>query len=85
MAREKGLRVGRMRLITVWPFPERRVREIAQQVRTIVVPELNLGQIALEVERLAAGKARVISVTHAGGSVHRPEQILQAIEEGARS
>ncbi|MBL8291349.1 MAG: 2-oxoacid:acceptor oxidoreductase subunit alpha [Bryobacterales bacterium] len=84
MAREKGLRVGRMRLITVWPFPERRVREIAQQVRAIVVPELNLGQIALEVERLAAGNARVISVTHAGGSVHRPEQILQAIEEGAR-
>jgi 2-oxoglutarate ferredoxin oxidoreductase subunit alpha len=84
MARQQGLNVGRLRLITVWPFPERRVREIARHVRAIVVPELNLGQIALEVERLAAGNARVLSVTHAGGGVHKPEQILHAIQEGAK-
>ena len=85
MAREKGLKVGRLRLITVWPFPETKVRELARNVRAILVPELNLGQIALEVERLAGGNAKVIGVTHAGGGVHKPEQILKAIEEGARA
>ncbi|MCC6587344.1 MAG: 2-oxoacid:acceptor oxidoreductase subunit alpha [Bryobacterales bacterium] len=85
LAREKGLKVGRLRLITVWPFPETKVRELARKVRAIIVPELNLGQIALEVERLAGGNAKVIGVTHAGGGVHKPEQILKAIEEGARA
>lgn len=85
MARQKGINVGRLRLITVWPFPEARVRKLAQKVRAIIVPELNLGQIALEVERLSAGQARVIPVTHAGGGVHKPDQIIRAIEEGLRS
>ena len=84
MAEEKGLRVGRMRLITVWPFPEARIRQLAEGAKALVVPELNLGQISLEVERCAAGKAAVIPVTHAGGSVHRPDVILAAIEKGAR-
>ena len=49
-----------------------------------MVPELNLGQMAREVERAVDGKARVIPVTHAGGSVHEPEQILAAIMEATR-
>lgn len=84
MAREKGLKVGKLRLITVWPFPEKRVREIAGQVKALVVPELNMGQIAREVERVAGGAARTICVPHAGGSVHQPEQILEAIEEAVK-
>jgi len=84
MARESGIRAGRFRLTTVWPFPEDRLREVSQRVRAIVVPELNLGQIALEVERIAGSAARVIPVTHAGGGVHSPEQILAAIEGGLR-
>jgi 2-oxoglutarate/2-oxoacid ferredoxin oxidoreductase subunit alpha len=52
-------------------------------VKAFVAPELNLGQMAREVER-AAGGTKVIPVTHAGGSVHRPEEILNAILEGAR-
>jgi 2-oxoglutarate ferredoxin oxidoreductase subunit alpha len=83
MARAKGLRVGRLRLITAWPFPERKIREIAASSKAIIVPELNLGQIALEVERCAGGKAATIPVTHAGGSVHKPDAILAAIEQGA--
>jgi 2-oxoglutarate/2-oxoacid ferredoxin oxidoreductase subunit alpha len=85
LAEEKGLKVGRLRLITVWPFPEQRIREIAKSVKALVVPELNLGQISLEVERCAAGAAAVLPVTHAGGSVHDPKVILAAIEKGARS
>jgi 2-oxoglutarate ferredoxin oxidoreductase subunit alpha len=83
-AREKGLKVGSMRLITVWPFPETELRAIAKRIKAFVVPELNLGQISLEVERLAGGHARTIPVTHAGGGVHRPQDILSAIQEAAR-
>jgi 2-oxoglutarate/2-oxoacid ferredoxin oxidoreductase subunit alpha len=84
MARAKGLKVGKMRLITVWPFPEKVIAELAPKIKAFVVPEMNLGQIKYEVERAAQGKTRTILVSHAGGSVHRPEQILDAIVEGAK-
>jgi 2-oxoglutarate ferredoxin oxidoreductase subunit alpha len=84
MAREQGVKTGRLRLITAWPFPEKRIRELAPKVKAFVVPELNLGQMVLEVERVAAGKAKTISVPHAGGSVHRPEDILKVILEAVR-
>jgi 2-oxoglutarate ferredoxin oxidoreductase subunit alpha len=84
MGRAKGLKVGKLRLITVWPFPEKLINELAGRVKAFVVPELNLGQIKYEVERCAAGKAKTILVSHAGGSVHRPEKILEAIVEGTK-
>jgi len=84
LARAKGLRVGKLRLITVWPFPEEKIRALAARARAFVVPELNLGQIVLEVERAAGGLAKAYGVPHAGGTVHRPEKILQVIEEAAR-
>ncbi len=84
LARTKGLRVGKLRLITVWPFPEEKIRALAARTKAFVVPELNLGQIVLEVERAAGGLARAYAVPHAGGTVHRPERILQVIEEAAR-
>ncbi len=83
MAREQGLKVGKLRLVTVWPFPERRLREIASGIKAFVVPELNMGQISLEVERVAGGRCRTIPVTHAGGSVHKPQAIVDAIRKGA--
>ncbi len=84
MAREKGVKVGKFRLITAWPFPDKPIRELASQVKAFVVPELNLGQMVREVERAAAGLAKTVSVPHAGGSVHRPEDILKVIMEVAR-
>ena len=84
LAHAKGLRVGKFRLITAWPFPEARVRELAGRTKALVVPELNLGQMVREVERAAAGQCRTVAVSHAGGGVHRPEDILQAIEEAVR-
>jgi 2-oxoglutarate ferredoxin oxidoreductase subunit alpha len=53
-------------------------------VKAFVVPELNLGQMVYEVERAAAGKAKVVSVPHAGGTVHNPNTILKAIVEAAQ-
>jgi 2-oxoglutarate ferredoxin oxidoreductase subunit alpha len=84
LARERGLKVGKLRLITVWPFPEQHIRQLAANVKAFVVPELNLGQMVREVERAAAGQARTIAVPHAGGNVHRPEAILNAILEASR-
>lgn len=85
MAREKGVKVGRMRLIVVWPFPEPRIKEIASKVKAIVVPELNIrGQVAREVERAVEGTCKVVRVPHAGGTVHDPEQICDAIMEAAK-
>jgi len=83
-ARKEGIRVGVLRLITVWPFPEEKVREIGAQVKAFVVPEINYGQISLEVERSAGGKAKTILVPHLGGSVHNPEAILEAIRQAAK-
>ncbi|MBM3319758.1 MAG: 2-oxoacid:acceptor oxidoreductase subunit alpha [Candidatus Eisenbacteria bacterium] len=83
-ALDDGLRVGEIRLITVWPFPSGLIRDLAARTKAFVVPEINLGQIVLEVERAAAGGARTISVTHAGGWVHDPQTIYHAIREGLR-
>jgi 2-oxoglutarate ferredoxin oxidoreductase subunit alpha len=82
-AKEKGIKVGLLRLVTVWPFPEARVRELAQKVKGFVVPELNLGQVVLEVERCACGNATTKSVQHPGGGLHKLEDIVKAIEEVA--
>jgi 2-oxoglutarate ferredoxin oxidoreductase subunit alpha len=79
IARERGYKIGLLKLVTVWPFAEDRIRELAARVKAFVVPEINLGQIALEVERCAAGKAQTILVPHAGGGLHQPDEILGAI------
>ena len=84
MARERGIRAGKFRIISAWPFPEQRIAELAGRVKAFVVPELNLGQMVHEVARATAGKAAVIPVSHAGGSVHDPNAILNAIVEAAK-
>ncbi|MBN9657269.1 MAG: 2-oxoacid:acceptor oxidoreductase subunit alpha [Acidobacteria bacterium] len=84
MARAKGLKVGKLRLICVWPFPEKLIRELAPKVKALVMPELNMGQVVIELERCAGGQCKVISVPHPGGTVHKPADILAAIERGAQ-
>jgi 2-oxoglutarate ferredoxin oxidoreductase subunit alpha len=84
MAREHGLQVGMLKLVTVWPFAEDRIRELAPQVEAFVVPEINMGQIVLEVERCAGGQSEIVPVTHPGGDIHEPEVILDAIREVAK-
>lgn len=79
LAEERGLRVGMLRLKTAWPFPEERIRALSRHVRGFVVPEINLGQMVREVERCATDECRVALVPHAGGGLHHPEEILEAI------
>jgi len=84
MAREQGVKVGTVRLVVVWPFPEKFIRDLSKKVKALVVPELNMGQVALEVERCAAGSAAVVAVPHAGGTVHDPGEIANAIVEAVK-
>jgi len=83
-AREEGIKAGLLQLITVWPFAEDRIRELSLQAKAFVVPEINYGQIVLEVERCAGGKAETMLVPNMGGTVHSPEVILDAIRKVAR-
>ena len=64
MAKKEGISVGTMRLITVWPFPEKRIKELAKEVKAFVVPEINFGQMVREVERCSWGQTKVISVLY---------------------
>jgi 2-oxoglutarate/2-oxoacid ferredoxin oxidoreductase subunit alpha len=79
MAKARKAKVGSFRLITAWPFPERRIRELSGKIKAFVVPEINYGQLVLEVERCAAGRVPAISVPHGGGGVHDPASICEAI------
>jgi 2-oxoglutarate ferredoxin oxidoreductase subunit alpha len=81
MARQKGVKVGMHRLIVAWPFPEKRIAELSRQVKAIVVPELNYGQMYFEVERVAQGRCRSRLVEHGGGTVHNPNDIYNALME----
>jgi 2-oxoglutarate ferredoxin oxidoreductase subunit alpha len=87
MAREQGIRAGLFRPQVIWPFPEKRLRTLTQStgLAGIVVAEMNCGQIFYEVERLAAGRVPVLLEPHTGGTVHKPEQILDAILRCAKA
>ena len=73
-----GRKVGLLRLKTLWPFPEGIVEQIGDGAQRIVVAEMNLGQIALEVERVV-GRKKVLRVGRADGHMVTPEQIVDAI------
>ena len=79
MAREKGIKCGMLKLITVWPFPEEKIKEMASQITAFVVAEINYGQMYLEVERSSRGKANTVLIGHAGGSIFHPNEILEVI------
>lgn len=83
-ARAQGLKVGHARLVITWPFPAARIAALAERTKVFLVPELNMGQMVQEVERAVAGRAKVVSIPHAGGTVHEPETILAKIMEAAR-
>jgi 2-oxoglutarate ferredoxin oxidoreductase subunit alpha len=79
LAREKGIKCGMLKLITIWPFPEKKIKELASHIRKFVVPEINYGQICLEVERCSAGEAETVLISHAGGAILHPNEILEVI------
>jgi len=83
MARARGIRVGLLRPVTIWPFPERPVRDLATRVKHLIVPEMNLGQLVLEVERVVAGRCPIHRVNQVTGEPIPPNEILHLIMEVA--
>jgi len=79
--RKEGIKAGLFRPITLWPFPEKRVAELANQAKAIVVPELNLGQMILEVERVAKGACSITGVNRVDGEPINPGQIIDQVKE----
>ncbi len=80
LAKEEGVKVGFVRLKTIWPFPEKIVREMGQTAKKIVVPELNMRELFYEVERVVHGAAPVVSVNKVGGGeMITPEELLAEV------
>jgi 2-oxoglutarate ferredoxin oxidoreductase subunit alpha len=80
-ARAKGIRAGLIKLETVWPFPEELIRSVASRVRALIMPEINAGQMVLELERCAGGACPVRLVAHYGGALIPPAKVLDAIQK----
>jgi 2-oxoglutarate ferredoxin oxidoreductase subunit alpha len=78
-ARKNKKKVGFLRLITIWPFARKQIIELGKQVDTILVPEMNMGQVSREIERFV--DCEVISVPKIGGIVHSIDEIYSKIKE----
>lgn len=79
--RKKGIKVGLVKAISLWPFPDEQIASLAKTVKAIVVPEMNLGQMINEVRRASAGKALVVGVNRIDGELITPDEIINKIEE----
>lgn len=81
MARSQGLKVGLLRAMTLWPFPEEAVDHWTKRVKAWVVPEMNLGQMVREVRLVAQGRVPIFPLNRIDGLLIEPEQILALIEK----
>jgi 2-oxoglutarate ferredoxin oxidoreductase subunit alpha len=80
MARKNGLKVGHIRLITIWPFHYEKMRELLKNAHTIIVPEMNLGQMIHPIREIANRDSKVILAPKIGGAIHTPYEILEYIK-----
>jgi 2-oxoglutarate ferredoxin oxidoreductase subunit alpha len=81
VAREQGIKAGLFRIKTYWPFPDKQIKALAQKVKAIIVPEMNLGMCSIEVERCSQGKAPIIKIGRVDGEPINPDQILEKMKE----
>ncbi len=79
--RAQGVKAGLFRPITLWPFPEKRTAELAKQAKAIVVPEMNLGQMIIEVDRVSKGNCVIEGVFRVDGEPINPGQIMDKVKE----
>ncbi len=80
LARQRGIKVGLFRPITLWPFPEQAFVEIAASANQVLVPEMNAGQLCLEIERLCPPGTGVSRMNRIDGESITPTEILQRVE-----
>jgi len=79
--RQEGIKAGMLRYVTIWPFNSSATVKLAEKVKFIIVPELNLGQLIIEVERSVKGKAEVYGVNRVNIEIIHPQSIIEKIKE----
>ena len=79
--RDKGIKAGLFTIKTVWPFPEEKVNMLSNNVQNIYVPELNYGQMLLEVKRTANKDCNVIGINKYNGDIITPDEIVKKVME----
>ena len=80
--RKEGLKVGSLRLKTIWPFPEEAVKQAALALKRVLIPEMNRGQVAGEVRKFVS--CEVVSLSQTNGEVFPPEHILDGLRRITR-
>jgi 2-oxoglutarate ferredoxin oxidoreductase subunit alpha len=80
-AREKGIKVGLLKLTTLWPFMRSAVEKVLQTSKVLIVPEMNMGQISREVKRVNRDIAKVFTLNKVDGTIITPQEILNRIME----
>jgi len=81
IARKEGIKVGMIQLVTLFPFPKNTVVNVMRQCKTVLVPEMNMGQISREVKRVNPGKAEVVKYNRIDGKLITPREILEEIHK----
>ena len=83
-ARQQGIKAGLFRPITLWPFPEKAFQKYASKAKTVIVPEMNTGQLRLEVERLCSKNTKIEAINRIDGEAITPEEILELLQVVAK-
>ena len=81
IARKEGIKVGMIQLVTLFPFPKNTVINVMRQCKTVLVPEMNMGQISREVKRVNPGKTEVVKYNRIDGKLITPREILEEIQK----
>jgi 2-oxoglutarate ferredoxin oxidoreductase subunit alpha len=79
MARSSGIKAGFLKLKIIWPFPDQMIMDACRMSKRVIVPEMNIGKISRECERLSTDDQQIIPVPKLGGDMHTPEEILSVI------
>jgi 2-oxoglutarate ferredoxin oxidoreductase subunit alpha len=79
-ARTRGIKAGLLKIRILWPFPDAVIEKISRKAKKIIVPEMNVGKIVREVERIAACRCEVVSLPKVGGELHTPAEILEILK-----
>jgi 2-oxoglutarate ferredoxin oxidoreductase subunit alpha len=83
-ARKEGIKVANVKLTTIWPVSSKLLEEVADRVKEIIVPEMNVGKYFLEVQRVCDGKTKLVSMPKNRGEMHTSEEILNMIRRGSK-